>query len=176
MAGITNGRVFCASFGVLLFGLLSLVGPGSAQETPAVAPKKSSQGHVKRKPAAEPAPAILVGAGDIAGCADLSGAEATAKLIEGIPGTVFAAGDLAYEKGSAQEFQECYGKTWGRFKDRTRPALGNHEYKAGDTSPYFEYWGTKAGKPGQGYYSYELGSWHIVVLNTNCSAAALGGL
>ena len=118
--------------------------------------------------------AVLVGAGDIAGCADLSGAKDTAKLIEHIPGTVFAAGDLAYEKASREEFRDCYGKTWGRFKDRTRPALGNHEYLV-DTAPYFQYWGATAGKPGQGYYSYELGAWHVIVLNTNCSAAALGG-
>jgi hypothetical protein len=117
---------------------------------------------------------VLVGAGDIAGCADLSGARDTAKLIEHIPGTVFAAGDLAYEKASREEFRDCYGKTWGRFKDRTRPALGNHEYLV-DTAPYFQYWGATAGKPGQGYYSYELGAWHVIVLNTNCSAAALGG-
>src|SRR5215813_15527828 len=55
---------------------------------------------------------VLVGAGDIASCKNLSGAEATAKLIEGIPGEVFAAGDLAYEKGTAEEFKNCYDKTW----------------------------------------------------------------
>ena len=72
--------------------------------------------------------------GDIAGCKSLEGAQATAKLIEKIPGTVFAAGDLAYERGTAAEFRDCYGTTWGRFKNRTRPALGNHEY-GGDTPP-----------------------------------------
>src|SRR5579872_3271163 len=71
----------------------------------------------------------LVGAGDIAGCGSaLAGAEATARLIEKIPGEVFASGDLAYEHGNSVEFNECYGKTWGRFKDRTHPTLGNHEY------------------------------------------------
>ena len=179
MVGIANGRRLCASVGVVVFGLMICAGVSRGQEAPAAATKKSvhphAHAHAKSKPTTEPVAAILVGAGDIAGCADLSGAAATAKLIEGIPGTVFAAGDLAYEKGSAQEFEECYGKTWGRFKERTRPALGNHEYKVGDSSPYFQYWGEAAGKPGQGYYSYELGSWHIVVLNTNCSVAALGG-
>src|SRR5215471_17189052 len=61
---------------------------------------------------------VLVGAGDISSCKSPAGAQATAKLIEQIPGTVFAAGDLAYEKGSAEEFKDCYGTTWGRFKDR----------------------------------------------------------
>jgi hypothetical protein len=118
---------------------------------------------------------VLVGAGDIAGCADLAGAEATAKLIEGIPGTVFAAGDLAYQRGTYEEFLRCYNPTWGRFKARTRPAPGNHEYNGSSANGYFRYWGKQAGDAGKGYYSYELGAWHIVVLNTNCGAAELGG-
>jgi acid phosphatase type 7 len=118
---------------------------------------------------------VLVGAGDIAGCKAIDGAKATAKLIEQIPGTVFAAGDLAYERGSAEEFRNCYGTTWGRFKDRTRPALGNHEYGEPTATAYFQYWGPQAGPAGKGYYSFDLGLWHIVVLNTNCAAQWLGG-
>ena len=118
---------------------------------------------------------VLVGAGDIASCKYPEGAEATAKLIEKIPGAVFAAGDLAYEHGSAAEFKNCYGTTWGKFKDRTRPALGNHEYADPGAAAYFQYWGEQAGEAGKGYYSYDLGVWHIVVLNTNCAAPGLGG-
>jgi hypothetical protein len=118
---------------------------------------------------------ILVGAGDIASCKNPEGARATAKLIEQIPGTVFAAGDLAYEKGSSADFKNCYDPAWGRFKDRTRPALGNHEYGELTASAYFQYWGAQAGPPGKGFYSYDLGSWHIVVLNTNCGMKNLGG-
>ena len=88
---------------------------------------------------------VMVGAGDIAGCSSLAGAEATAKLIEQIPGTVFAAGDLAYDRGSSEEFSKCYDTTWGRFKNRTRPVPGNHEYASQDGSPYFAYWGERAG-------------------------------
>jgi hypothetical protein len=117
----------------------------------------------------------LVGAGDIAGCKSLEGAKITARLIEKIPGTVFAAGDLAYEGGSPDEFEFCYGPTWGRFKDRTKPALGNHEYVNPTAHGYFEYWGAQAGPVGKGYYSYDLGDWHIVVLNTNCYSQILGG-
>jgi acid phosphatase type 7 len=116
---------------------------------------------------------VLVGAGDIASCKDPEGARATAKLIEKISGTVFAAGDLAYEKGSPAEFQDCYGPTWGEFKARTKPALGNHEYGTRTASGYFQYWGAQAGPVGQGYYSYDLGSWHIVVMNTNCGKTGL---
>jgi acid phosphatase type 7 len=112
-------------------------------------------------------PAVLVGAGDIADCRDLSGAEATAKLLERIPGTVMAVGDLAYPDGSKENFQ-CYDKTWGRVKARTRPAAGNHEFHAPAGTAYFDYFGASAGDPKEGYYSYELGTWHIVVLNSEC--------
>jgi hypothetical protein len=116
---------------------------------------------------------ILVGAGDIADCADLSGAKATGKLIDAIPSTVFTAGDNAYEEGTAQQFRECYGATWGRFKDRTRPSPGNHEFHSGAAAPYFDYFGANAGDPKTGYYSYDLGAWHVVVLNSEC--AEVGG-
>jgi len=114
------------------------------------------------------ADAILVGAGDIASCDDLAGAEATAKLIEKIPGTVFAVGDLAYPDGSDENFAKCYNPTWGRFKDRTRPAPGNHEYHSDGASGYTRYFGAAVGDPKNGYYSYELGAWHIIALNSQC--------
>jgi hypothetical protein len=109
--------------------------------------------------------AVLVGAGDIASCDDLAGAQATATLLDNIPGTVFAARDLAYE-----QFAKCYGPTWGRFKDRTRPAPGNHEYHSDGASGYVRYFGAAAGDPKKGYYSYDLADWHIVVLNSECEA------
>jgi hypothetical protein len=117
-------------------------------------------------PAGEKA-AVLVGAGDIADCRGLYGAEATGKLLDQIPGTVMAVGDLAYPDGSKENF-ECYHKTWGRVKSRTRPAPGNHEFHAAGATPYFEYFGAAAGDPRTGYYSYEIGTWHIIVLNSEC--------
>jgi hypothetical protein len=111
--------------------------------------------------------AVLVGAGDIADCTDLTGAEATAKLLDQIPGTVFAAGDLAYPDGSKENFV-CYDKTWGRAKSRTRPAPGNHEFHSTGAAYYFSYFGADAGDPKDGFYSYELGGWHIIVLNSEC--------
>jgi hypothetical protein len=118
---------------------------------------------------------VLVGAGDIIGCRDQRGAAATAKLIEDTPGTVFALGDLVYDARTLLDFQNCYGPTWGKFKARTHPALGNHEYIEPTAGAYFAYWGTQAGPRPKGYYSYDLGTWHIVVLNTNCDAAGVGG-
>src|SRR5712672_2991413 len=121
----------------------------------------------RRIPANSQASAVLVGAGDIADCTNPSGAEATTKLLEQIPGTVMAVGDLAYPDGSRENFK-CYERTWGRVKARTRPAAGNHEFHAKGATPYFEYFGTAAGDPKHGYYSYELGTWHVVVLNSEC--------
>lgn len=156
--------------GALLFGAATATSQSIASPSE-LAPE--SEHHQK---AAEPKAYILIGAGDIATCKDLSGAEATAKLIEATPGEVFAAGDLAYEKGTAEEFRNCYDKTWGRFKNRTHPAPGNHEfYGSKDGSPYFDYWGAQAGERDKGYYSFDLGGWHIISLNTNCAAPGLGG-
>ncbi len=112
--------------------------------------------------------ATLVGAGDIANCGS-PGAEATAALLDAIPGTVFTTGDNAYEDGTATDFQNCYDPTWGRHKARTRPAAGNHDYHTLGASGYFGYFGAVAGDRNEGYYSYDLGDWHIIVLNGQCS-------
>ncbi len=142
--------------------MASLILTGAAFATLASRPGSLS-------PAAAPtdqAP-ILVGAGDIADCKDLSGAEATAKLLDRLPGTVMAVGDLAYPDGSKENFA-CYERTWGRAKSRTRPAPGNHEFHSSGATPYFDYFGPVAGDSKTGYYSYELGTWHIIVLNSEC--------
>ncbi len=115
--------------------------------------------------------AVLVGAGDIGTCIG-DGDEATAKLLDRIPGTVFAAGDNVYNSGTAAEFANCYGPTWGRHKARTRPVAGNHEYETPGAAGYFGYFGAAAGDPDKGYYSYEVGSWHVVTLNSNLPARA----
>lgn len=119
-------------------------------------------------------PAVLVGAGDIANCKKIEAAEATARLLDAIPGTVFTLGDHAYEDGTAQEFAQCYDATWGRHRARTRPAVGNHDYHSPEAAPYFAYFGALAGEPGKGYYSYELGAWHVVVLNSKCDVVGCG--
>ena len=111
--------------------------------------------------------AVFVGAGDIASC-DRAGDEGTAELLDGIDGTVFALGDNAYPNGSAEDFDECYDPTWGRFKDRTKPVPGNHEYETPGAEGYFEYFGSVAGDPEKGYYSYDVGEWHVVALNSSC--------
>ena len=124
-------------------------------------------------PAALPAlpTEIFVGAGDIAQCAG-GNPEATAKLLDSIAGTVFALGDNAYPSGSAEDYRGCYDTSWGRHRSRTRPVAGNHEYDTAGAAPYYEYFGGAAGPAGLGFYSYDLGNWHMVALNSNIGVSA----
>jgi hypothetical protein len=112
----------------------------------------------------------LVAVGDVASCASTAD-EANAQLVATIPGTIALLGDIAYERGSAADFAGCYDPAWGGFKSRTRPAPGNHEYATPGAAGYFGYFGNLAGVRTQGYYSYNLGAWHVVVLNSNCLPA-----
>jgi hypothetical protein len=164
---------FCVTFLLIASGVRST--DTERDDSRSGRPSATSQvAPLSQIPASSPdSDPILVGAGDIADCADLSGAEATAKLLDAIPGTVFTAGDNAYEEGTAEQFRDCYGKTWGRHKSRTRPSVGNHEFHSGGATPYFDYFGASAGDPKTGYYSYDLGTWHIIVLNSEC--AEVGG-
>jgi hypothetical protein len=116
---------------------------------------------------------VLVGAGDISSCAT-PGDWRTAALLDKISGTVFTVGDNAYDTGTFTEFQNCYHPTWGRHKGRTRPALGNHEARSKGAAGYYRYFGAAAGPRGRGYYSYNLGDWHIVVLDSTCVENAGG--
>lgn len=113
-----------------------------------------------------------MGAGDIAVCPGPNQPngrqEDTARLLDTIGGTVFTLGDNAYPSGSRENYQNCYHRTWGRHLGRTRPAPGNHEYDLmSAAAPYFEYFGDLAGTPGLGYYSFDLGGWHVISLNSN---------
>jgi hypothetical protein len=109
---------------------------------------------------------VFVGAGDIASLTP--GDDRTADLLDGIPGTVFTLGDDAYPDGSPSDFADFYAPTWGRDKARTHPAVGNHEYNTPGAAGYYAYFGAAAGDPTKGYYGFDLGAWHIIVLNGNC--------
>jgi hypothetical protein len=140
---------------------------GCAKENPHSAARADPVG-TPANPEASVANNVLVGAGDIADCRELESAQATAGLLATIPGTIFTAGDTGCPDGTEENFQQCYAPTWGRFRDRTRPAPGNHEYHTKDAAPYFKYFGAAAGEPGKGYYSYEVAGWHIISLNSDC--------
>ncbi|MCI0551693.1 MAG: metallophosphoesterase [Anaerolineae bacterium] len=121
---------------------------------------------------AQTADPVLVGAGDIANCSRTQD-ESTAQLLDNIAGTVFTLGDNVYPSGTLTQFNDCYGPTWGRHKDRTRPSPGNHDYNTAGAAGYYTYFGAAASPLDTnctsnclGYYSYDLGAWHIIVLNS----------
>jgi hypothetical protein len=136
-------------------------------EEPAPPPEPAPPEPPPPAPPPPPASQTFVGAGDIAGCTLRFQDEATAALLDDIEGTVFALGDNVQGSGTEAEFANCYHPVWGRHASRTWPAVGNHEYNVPDAAPHFAYWGARAGPAGKGYYSYDLGAWHIVVLNSN---------
>lgn len=121
--------------------------------------------------ASPPRRETLIALADVAAC-DSQGDEATAALVDTIQGTIVIAGDIAYELGSTSDFANCYDPSWGRHKARTRPAPGNHEYATPNALPYFAYFGSNAGPAGRGYYSFDVGDWHIISLNSNIDVSA----
>jgi Calcineurin-like phosphoesterase len=134
--------------------------------TPTTGPSASAAPTGAPSPSADP---VLVGAGDIATC-DSKADEATAKLLESIPGTVFTAGDNAYGEGTARQFRECYDPSWGRVRDRTWPAPGNHDWGTKDLAGYRDYFGAAAvNADGDPWYARDLGTWRVIVLDSDCS-------
>jgi hypothetical protein len=198
--GVALGVIGFVATVALLLGVASLIGqagkagsgsPAAAAATatatatarlgpsalPTASPTASAARSVPASPSPSPSPtpiadAVLVGAGDIADCT-LDEDSKTAALVAAIPGTVFTAGDNAYDDGSAKAFKDCYGPTWGRFRDRTRPAPGNHDWETEDLAGYLGYFGEAAAPSGTSWYSYELGAWHVIVLDSDC--AKVGG-
>jgi acid phosphatase type 7 len=156
MSGSLGSVPFFRRRAALLVAALALIWAGLGEVRPAKA-----------------ADAVLLAAGDIAGCGHM-GDTVTAALVAATGGTVATLGDNVYNHGSAAQFANCYGPTWGRFKGRTRPSVGNHEYRTPGASGYFNYFGNQAGPRGKGWYSYNLGSWHVVVLNSNCGNVGCG--
>ena len=147
-------------------GLVHARTPGSALITASFQGDSASSGIVVTA-----SPAVLVGAGDIADCT-YNDDEATARLLDAISGVVFTAGDNAYPDGTLAEFTLCYQPGWGRHKDRTRPAPGNHDYRIPGAPSYYAYFGALAGDSGVGYFSYDVGGWHIISLNSNVAMGA----
>jgi hypothetical protein len=189
----TFRRVVPIAVGIFALAILLAVGCASQHLTPKqpskqAAPRRRAEHATEatRQTAAQQNTAhgtgdpVVVAAGDIASCAS-KGDEATAHLLDRINGTVLTLGDNAYDEGTAATFHQCYDPSWGNYKTRTRPAPGNHDYpgidaaeEAGLTSigkakGYFGYFRKFAGFPGKGYYSYNLGQWHLISLNSNCA-------
>jgi hypothetical protein len=171
---------FVATLFVLVgLGQVVVGGPDASPTAPAiVAPSAPAEPGASASPSVAPSPTasvgptgdpILIGAGDIGDC-ESEGDEATAALLDGLPGTIFTAGDNVYPNGTLESFEACYEPSWGRHLDRTRPAPGNHDRPGERLDGYLAYFGeagtNEAGDP---WYSYELGTWHVIVLDSNCS-------
>ena len=151
-------------------GLVTGVAVGTATIR-ATAGGKTGQSVITVTAAPPSGSVMMIGAGDISDCNN-NNDEATAKILDANPnGIVFVLGDNVYEVGSTTEFNTCYNPTWGRHKGRTMPSVGNHEYGTADAAGYFAYFGSAAGDPAKGYYSYDTGDWHVVVLNSRLGSA-----
>ena len=148
------GALIAALLGLLLLAVPRL-GPDPAPGIPL--------------PSVDPSATILLAVGDIGYCGGTQD-EAVAKLAKSLPGTIALLGDIAYENGSALDYQRCFDPAWRPLMPRIRPAAGNHEYQTADASAYFAEFGASAGTPGEGWYSYDLHAWHVVVLNSSCEA------
>ena len=128
-------------------------------------------------PASTAAPVTVLAVGDIAQCngrpAADSAAATTAALIEReAPDTpLLLLGDLVYDSGTLQEYRNCYEPTYGKFMAQSYPAPGNHDYGVPGGADYYGYFGARAGPAQRGWYSFDLGSWHIVSLNSNADMA-----
>jgi len=153
-------------------------GNPTATRTPTQTPTSAGNPTATRTPTRTPTPAatatgsagnaVLVGAGDISTCSN-NNDEATAKLLDGIAGTVFNAGDNAYDSGTITEYTNCYDPTWGRHKSRTKSVPGNHEYQTSGASGYFQYFNNPPA-----YYAYNLGAWRIYALDSEIDTSAGG--
>jgi hypothetical protein len=151
-----------------------LVVRAAASPVPPGGPGSQPPGPTPTAGPTSPGDSVVTVAGDIAGTND----EATAALVEGInPEVALTVGDNAYPSGTLSEYMSNYDPSWGRFKAKTRPTPGNHEYHSTNAQGYYDYFNGAgqpdgpAGPSGKGYYSFNLGSWHLIALNPHVSAS-----
>jgi acid phosphatase type 7 len=166
------GRFLVALLAVLAVAAVAVVlvvRPGPFAPTPVPTPIDLA-GLASYPPVASMPPeetVTLTGAGDIASC-ERTDDEATAALLEDLPGWVFTAGDNAYESGTTEEFEQCYDPSWGASRERTFPAIGNHDAVTAGRQGYFDYFGPRAGDRRAGWYATTLGAWRLIVLDSTC--------
>jgi acid phosphatase type 7 len=173
--------------GLALLGALALVACGGGSSAAragagtATAPAGDGGTGGTARPAARVSGPTLVAVGDVA-CAPGQPRQRfachqadTAALAAGLhPDAVALLGDLQYETGALADFRGSFDRTWGRFGARLHPALGNHEYGTPGAAGYFATFGARAGRPGEGWYSWNLGGWHLIALNANCEQVGCG--
>jgi len=147
---------------------------GCATVAPAESTVPASSSPVSSPSGPDP---VIAAAGDIACDPSTNGgaparcdqAATAAQILDLKPTAVLVLGDQQYENNTAAAYSSVFDKSWGQFKDLIHPTIGNHEYLTHAASGYFGYFGAAAGDPTRGYYSWNLGAWHIVALNSECS-------
>jgi hypothetical protein len=151
-------------FAVVVMGVALLVTPHLGAERPYRSPGPL--------PTFPPGASVLLAVGDVGTCHDRND-EAVAALATRLPGSIALLGDIVYPDGGLADYQQCFDPAWGPLRPRIHPAQGNHDFESAGASGYYDYFGAAAGTPGEGWYSYDLGSWHVIVLNSDC--ASVGG-
>jgi hypothetical protein len=169
-----GGGLLIVALALLGFALLvtARLGQESVASSQAPTPSAAAQGSNSTGPTPSGSAgegATLLAVGDIGSC-NASNDDLVGKLAASLPGTVALIGDIAYETGSARDYANCFNPTWGSLLDRLRPAPGNHDYETRGAAGYFSYFGAGAGTLGEGWYSYDLGAWHVIALNSECGA------
>ncbi len=176
-----TGLLTLVAFGaIVLTGCVKDASQSRAADSTAAVRVSATPGPPTRVSIADDSAAVIVAAGDIA-CGDDSPSRAAcdhhavARVIRGIrPDAVLLLGDIQYENGTRDEFERHFGRSWGAFTSIIWPAPGNHEYRTPGAAGYFDYFNGvgvasgRAGVRGLGYYSLEVGEWHLVALNSNC--------
>jgi hypothetical protein len=162
--------------------------PAAAVARPGGAPAPDFAGGAaaERVPRPDTATRVIAAAGDIAcdptggafhggrGTADACHMRAVSDLLLDLdPALLLTLGDNQYENGTLTKYRRSYAPTWGRLKARTRPSPGNHEYNTKGAAGYYDYFGSRAGNRATGWYSFDLGAWHLIALNSEC--AKIGG-
>jgi acid phosphatase type 7 len=165
-------RRTCLALGLTIIAVLAACGqPPPAEPDAGAAANGGAATLAASEPSRVAAAAVevpLLAVGDIGMC-DNPNDNKVARFVRSRSARVATLGDTVYESGSHQEFAECWEPHWGSIKDRIYPAVGNHEYKTPGADGYFDYFGARAGKPTQGWYSYDLGPhWRAIVLNSQC--------
>ena len=158
-----------AVLGLALLVTARLGQQGVSTPPTASTPANTASGSPGATPGSSAGEAILLAVGDIGYC-NANNDDLVGQLAARLPGTIALLGDIAYDAGSASEFANCFDPTWGPLRDRLRPAPGNHEYQTKGAAGYFGYFGAAAGPMGEGWYSYDLGAWHLIALNSECGA------
>jgi hypothetical protein len=160
-------NVVSVSMLLVLMACSSDEGPGPVSTTTTSPATRGT--NTSTSTTAAPGTLTVLAVGDIGTCAGTDD-EAVAALVATLEGEVLLLGDIAYPDGTAEQFKQCFEPAWGRFRARLRPVPGNHDFHTRGGAGYFGWFGAAAGEQGKGWHSFDVGAWHVVALNSNCSS------